>query len=197
MKIKLLLALLLVLVVGCSKPKEEEIVVKDPVIEEKLDENNPVVIMTMDSGDMIRVELYEELAPATVENFVSLVNLGFYDGLTFHRVIPGFMIQGGDPQGNGTGGPGHSIVGEFSSNGIENNLKHSRGVISMARSQQPNSAGSQFFLMHKDSPHLDGEYAGFGRVIQGIEVVDKIASVKTGQNDLPTEKQVIKSMTLE
>ena len=138
---------------------------------------NPIVRITMDSGKVIRLELYPETAPITVENFLDLVKKGFYNGLTFHRIISGFMIQGGDPDGNGMGGPGYSIKGEFKSNGVDNPLKHEKGVISMARSMDPNSAGSQFFIMHEAAPHLDGQYAAFGKVIEGLDVVDEIASV--------------------
>ena len=158
---------------------------------------NPIVNMTMADGSVIKLELYPETAPITVENFVSLVKKGFYDGLIFHRVINGFMIQGGDPEGTGMGGPGYEIKGEFASNGVKNDLKHERGVISMARSMRPDSAGSQFFIMHKDAPHLDGQYAAFGKVIEGIETVDKIAETKTDYSDRPYEDQVIKSMTVE
>ena len=140
---------------------------------------NPVVTITMNTGNTIKVELYPQVAPNTVNNFVSLVNKGFYNGKTFHRVIRGFMIQGGCPLGNGTGGPGYGIKGEFSANGFANNLNHTRGVISMARAMNPNSAGSQFFIMHADSPHLDGQYAAFGQVVEGIEVVDEIADQYT------------------
>ena len=146
---------------------------------------NPIITITMDDGKDIKIELYPDIAPITVENFVKLVKDGFYDGLTFHRIIPGFMIQGGDPEGTGMGGPGWSIKGEFSSNGVKNDLKHTRGVISMARSMNPNSAGSQFFIMHQDSPHLDGEYAAFGKVTEGMDEVDRIASIPTDWNDAP------------
>ena len=145
----------------------------------------------------IKVELNKEVAPLTVDNFVKLVNKGFYNGLTFHRVIKGFMIQGGCPKGNGTGGPGYSIKGEFATNGVNNPLKHTRGVISMARAMDPNSAGSQFFIMHQDAPYLDGQYAAFGKVIEGIEVVDAVASVKTNYYDMPLEKVVIKQIKIE
>lgn len=158
---------------------------------------NPIVRITMDSGKTIRLELYPEIAPITVENFLDLVNKGFYNGLTFHRIIPGFMIQGGDPSGNGTGGPGYSIKGEFKSNGVNNAMKHERGVISMARAFDPNSAGSQFFIMHKDAPHLDGEYAAFGKVIEGLEAVDEIASVETGFQDAPVKKVVMEKVEVE
>jgi peptidyl-prolyl cis-trans isomerase B (cyclophilin B) len=151
----------------------------------------------MESGDEIKIELYPEVAKNTVDNFIDLVEHEYYDGLIFHRVIPGFMIQGGCPDGTGMGGPGYSIKGEFNANGVKNDLKHDRGVISMARSQHPDSAGSQFFLMHKDSPHLDGQYAAFGKIIDGIEVVDKIAETKTGRQDRPNEDQVMETVTVE
>ena len=151
----------------------------------------------MENGDVMIGELYPEKAPETVENFVKLVEEGFYDGLTFHRVIPGFMIQGGCPLGNGTGGPGHTIKGEFLANGFNNDLKHERGVLSMARAMDPNSAGSQFFIMVATAPHLDGEYAGFGKIIEGMEAADKIVSVKTGFNDKPKDPQVMKKVTIE
>ncbi len=147
--------------------------------------NNPVITFELKNGKQIKVELYPDIAPNTVKNFVSLVQKGYYDGLIFHRVIKGFMIQGGCPDGNGMGGPGYSIKGEFNINGFQNDLKHSRGVISMARSMNPNSGGSQFFLMHKDSPHLDGQYAGFGMIVEGIEVVDEIADQVTDHGDRP------------
>lgn len=156
-----------------------------------------MVIIEMENGKKIKIELYPEHAPLTVENFESLVKKGFYDGLTFHRVIKGFMIQGGCPEGNGTGGPGHHILGEFKMNGVNNPVKHTRGVISMARSMSPNSAGSQFFIMHQDSQHLDGQYAAFGKVVEGMDVVDEIANVKTGKADAPLETQRIKKMTVE
>ena len=159
--------------------------------------SNPIVTIEMENGDIMKAELYPEIAPNTVNNFISLINKGFYDGLIFHRVIKGFMIQGGCPNGNGMGGPGYSIAGEFSSNGFTNNLKHEKGVLSMARTMQPNSAGSQFFIMHARAPHLDGEYAAFGRVIEGLDVVDKIASVRVNRMDKPLEDQRIKSMTVE
>lgn len=158
---------------------------------------NPVVTITMTNGDVMKAELYPEIAPNTVNNFISLVQKGFYDGLIFHRVISGFMIQGGDPQGTGMGGPGYSIKGEFAMNGVRNDLKHTRGVLSMARSMMPNSAGSQFFIMHANAPHLDGQYAAFGKVVEGLGVVDKIASVRTGWQDKPVEEQKIQSMTVE
>nr|WP_072536346.1 peptidylprolyl isomerase [Anaerococcus mediterraneensis] len=158
---------------------------------------NPIVTFEMENGDIFKVELYPEKAENTVRNFISLVNDGFYDGLIFHRVIKNFMIQGGDPEGTGMGGPGYAIAGEFSQNGYKNDLKHERGVISMARSMMPNSAGSQFFIMHKDSPHLDGSYAGFGRVIEGMDVVDKIATTKTDFSDKPKEEQKMKKVTVD
>jgi peptidyl-prolyl cis-trans isomerase B (cyclophilin B) len=158
---------------------------------------NPIVTFEMESGDVIRAELYPDIAPNSVNNFLSLVNKGFYNGLIFHRVIKGFMIQGGCPKGNGMGGPGYCIPGEFSANGQKNDLKHTRGVLSMARASDPNSAGSQFFLMHEDSPHLDGNYAAFGKVTEGMDVVDAIASVRTGMNDKPMSPQVIKKVTAD
>ena len=158
---------------------------------------NPIVRITMDSGKVIRLELYPETAPITVENFLDLVKKGFYNGLTFHRIISGFMIQGGDPDGNGMGGPGHSIKGEFKSNGVDNPLKHEKGVISMARSMDPTSAGSQFFIMHEAAPHLDGQYAAFGKVIEGLDVVDEIASVETGFQDAPVDKVIMEKVEIE
>lgn len=159
---------------------------------------NPVVTIEMENGKIIKAELYPEKAPNTVNNFISLVKSGFYDGVIFHRVISGFMIQGGDPAGVGTGGPGYTIKGEFALNGFKkNDLKHTRGVLSMARAMHPNSAGSQFFIMHKNSSHLDGQYAAFGKVIEGIEVVDEIASVKTDWNDKPQIPQTMKKVTVE
>ncbi|MCI6190056.1 MAG: peptidylprolyl isomerase [Clostridium sp.] len=158
---------------------------------------NPIVTITMENGGVIKAELYPEIAPNTVNNFIDLINRGFYDGLIFHRVIPGFMIQGGDPEGNGMGGPGYSIKGEFSRNGFKNELKHTKGVLSMARTMDPNSAGSQFFIMVEDAPHLDGQYASFGKVIEGMEVADEIVNAKTDYSDRPYEDQVIKSMTVE
>ena len=159
--------------------------------------SNPIVTITMENGDVMKAELYPEIAPNTVNNFISLVNKGFYNGLIFHRVIRGFMIQGGCPDGNGMGGPGYGIKGEFSQNGIKNDLKHTPGVLSMARSMMPNSAGSQFFIMHKNSPHLDGAYAAFGKVTEGLDVVNKIACVQTDYNDRPMTPQKISSITVE
>ena len=153
-----------------------------------------MITITMAHGKKIRIELYPETAPITVENFIKLVQDGFYDGLTFHRVIPGFMIQGGCPNGTGTGGPGWHIKGEFASNGVENPLKHTRGVISMARAMDPDSAGSQFFIMHQDAPHLDGQYAAFGKVVEGMDVVDEIASVQTDFRDKPLKLQVMEKV---
>ena len=158
---------------------------------------NPVITIQMKDGGVMKAELYPEIAPITVENFLSLAEKGFYDGLIFHRVISGFMIQGGDPTGTGMGGPGHTIKGEFRANGVVNNIKHERGVLSMARSMMPDSAGSQFFIMHKAAPHLDGQYAAFGRVIEGIEVVDRIASTKTDRSDRPVVEQKMKKVTVQ
>ena len=158
---------------------------------------NPVVTITMENGDVIKAELYPEVASNTVNNFISLVKKGYYDGLIFHRVIRGFMIQGGCPQGTGMGGPGYSIKGEFSQNGVKNDLKHTEGVLSMARSMMPNSAGSQFSIMHKDAPHLDGAYAAFGKVTEGMNIVDKIANERTDYSDRPLKEQKIKSMTVD
>lgn len=158
---------------------------------------NPIVTVTMKGGDVIKAELYPEIAPNSVNNFISLIQKKFYDGLIFHRVIKGFMIQGGCPEGTGMGDPGYSIKGEFSQNGFDNSLKHTEGVLSMARAQNPNSAGSQFFIMHKTSPHLDGAYAAFGKVIEGMDVVNKIAETKTDWNDRPTDPQVMESVTVE
>ncbi len=158
---------------------------------------NPVVTILMNSGKEIKLELYPEIAPNTVNSFISLVNSGFYDGICFHRVIFGFMIQGGDPMGTGMGGPGYKIKGEFLANGFKNTLKHTRGVISMARAMDKNSAGSQFFIMHEDAPHLDGQYAAFGKVISGIEVVDEIANVDVDWNDKPLEDIIMKKVTCE
>lgn len=158
---------------------------------------NPVVTITMENGDVMKAELYPEIAPNTVNNFISLVSKGYYDGLIFHRVIRGFMIQGGCPQGNGMGGPGYTIKGEFSQNGFKNDLKHTPGVLSMARAMHPDSAGSQFFIMHEAAPHLDGAYAAFGKVTEGMDVVNKIAEERTDYSDRPLKEQKIKSMTVE
>ena len=159
--------------------------------------NNPVVTIEMENGGVMKVELYPETAPNTVANFISLVEKGFYNGTIFHRVIPGFMIQGGDPEGTGMGGPGYRIKGEFTANRFQNDLKHTKGVISMARSGHPDSAGSQFFIMVDDAPHLDGQYASFGKVIEGIEVADQIVSVATNYSDRPLEEQRMRSVTVE
>ncbi len=159
--------------------------------------SNPIVTFEMENGDVFKAELYPQVAPNTVNNFISLVKKGFYDGLIFHRVIAGFMIQGGDPKGTGTGGPGYSIRGEFNSNRFKNDLKHTKGVLSMARTMAPNSAGSQFFIMHDDAPHLDGEYAAFGKVIEGLDAVDRIAAVRTNYNDRPRVDQTMKKVTVE
>lgn len=156
-----------------------------------------IVTFTMENGDIMKGELYPEIAPISVENFEKLANDGFYDGLIFHRVIPNFMIQGGCPDGTGMGGPGWNIKGEFAMNGVQNNLKHTRGVLSMARAMHPDSAGSQFFIMVANAPHLDGQYAAFGKITEGMEAADKIVSVKTNRQDKPNEPQVIKSVTVE
>lgn len=158
---------------------------------------NPIVTIEMEDGGVMKAELYPEVAPNSVNNFISLVSKGFYNGLIFHRCIPGFMIQGGCPQGTGMGGPGYSIKGEFSQNGVKNDLKHTEGVLSMARSMMPNSAGSQFFIMHKDAPHLDGAYAAFGKITEGMNIVDKIANERTDYSDRPLKEQKIKSMTVD
>ena len=159
--------------------------------------SNPIVTIKMFDGGVIKAELYPEIAPNTVNNFISLVEKGFYNGLIFHRVIPGFMIQGGCPKGNGTGGPGYEIPGEFTANGFQNDLKHTRGVLSMARAMDPDSAGSQFFIMHEDAPHLDGQYAAFGQVLEGMDVVDKIAATKTGWGDKPLTPQIMNKVTVD
>ena len=156
-----------------------------------------MITIEMKNGKKIKIELYPDIAPISCENFEKLVKSGFYDGLTFHRVIPGFMIQGGCPKGNGTGGPGWNIKGEFSSNGVKNDLKHTRGVLSMARSMAPDSAGSQFFIMHDDAPHLNGQYAAFGKVVEGMEVVDEIAETATDFRDMPLDPQIMKKVTIE
>jgi len=158
---------------------------------------NPIVTITMRNGDVMKAELYPEIAPNTVNNFISLINHNFYDGLIFHRVIKEFMLQGGDPEGTGMGGPGYGIKGEFSSNGFKNDLKHTEGVLSMARSMFPDSAGSQFFIMHKNAPHLDGDYAAFGKIIEGMDVVNKIAETATDYSDRPLEDQVMETVTVE
>ena len=162
-----------------------------------MENKNPIVTIKLNDGGVIKAELYPEIAPNTVNNFISLIKKGYYNGICFHRVIPGFMIQGGCPNGTGTGGPGYSIKGEFTSNGFKNDLKHTRGVLSMARTMMPNSAGSQFFIMHEDSPHLDGQYASFGKVVEGIEQVDKIAETKTDWHDRPYDDQIMSEVTVE
>lgn len=182
----ILVAMLLVCFVSCDNPDLKGV--------EKLNEESNYVLIEVDGYGEILIELYPDVAPQTVKNFKKLVGEGFYNGLTFHRIIEGFMIQGGDPKGNGTGGSGENIFGEFSSNGFENNLKHERGVISMARSELPNSASSQFFIMHQDASHLDGKYAAFGKVIYGMETVDEIATVQTNYNNRPLDKVVMKSV---
>ena len=162
-----------------------------------MEKKNPIVTIEMNDGQIIKAELYPQVAPNTVNNFVSLVSSGYYNGICFHRVISGFMIQGGDPKGTGTGGPGYSIKGEFTTNGFKNDLKHTRGVLSMARTMAPNSAGSQFFIMHEDAPYLDGQYASFGKVIEGLEVVDSIANCETDWSDRPVDEKIMKKVTVE
>lgn len=195
------LLLTIIFLTGCGTESNEED--EDSQSSENTDQEeesileNPIVTITMENDTKMVIELYPDIAPNTVNNFISLVEKGFYDGLIFHRVIPGFMIQGGDPDGRGTGGPGYGIKGEFNSNGFENNLMHERGVLSMARSQNPDSAGSQFFIMVEDSPHLDGEYAAFGKVIEGIEVADDIVSTERDQMDKPLEDQRIKAVEVD
>lgn len=201
-KVKIIIAslsLLLILVACSTQNKDEDSNKPNDGALVQSSESNPVVTITMMNRDTIEIELYPEVAPNTVNNFISLIEEGFYDGLIFHRVIPGFMIQGGDPDGTGMGGPGYSIPGEFLSNGFENNLKHVRGVISMARAKDPNSAGSQFFIMHDDNEGLDGDYAAFGVVIDGMETVDKIASVETVAQDRPAQghEQIIQKITVD
>ncbi|MBO9129247.1 peptidylprolyl isomerase [Bacillus sp. 165] len=178
---------------GCGKKEKEE---AQPTKKMKV-EKNPIVTIVMENDEQIKVELYPNIAPNTVTNFISLVQEGFYDGLTFHRIIPGFMIQGGDPEGTGMGGPGYTIKGEFSSNDFKNELKHTEGVISMARTNDPDSAGSQFFIMVGNTPQLDGEYAAFGKVIEGMNAVNQIAAVETGSADKPLAEQKMKKVTVE
>jgi peptidyl-prolyl cis-trans isomerase B (cyclophilin B) len=187
--------MLAILVVGCGTSTEEQPDSIEP--QQKNVEKNPIVTITMSNNEEITIELYPNTAPNTVTNFISLVEKGFYNGLIFHRVIPSFMIQGGDPEGTGTGGPGYGIKGEFSSNDFENNIKHDRGVISMARAKDPNSAGSQFFIMVNEASHLDGDYAAFGKVIEGMETVDKIVQVDSNAQNKPVEEQVMKNVTVE
>ena len=194
------LLVLMITVVGCTSKDKDETTEAPEIPEVNLEDvkkEKPIVTIEMDNGDKIVAELYPNIAPNTVNNFISLINKGFYDGLNFHRVIPGFMIQGGDPDGNGTGGPGYGIKGEFEANGVKNDIKHDRGVLSMARSKNPDSAGSQFFIMAADSPHLDGEYAGFGKVIEGMEAVDRIVSSERDGSDKPLEPQTIKTITVD
>ena len=162
-----------------------------------MEKKNPIVTIEMNDGQIIKAELYPEIAPNTVNNFVTLINSGYYNGICFHRVISGFMIQGGDPKGTGTGGPGYCIKGEFTNNGFKNDLKHTRGVLSMARTMMPNSAGSQFFIMHEDAPYLDNQYASFGKVIEGIEVVDSIANCETDWSDRPVDEKIMKKVTVD
>ena len=203
--IVLLLAALLVLSLACAKKTAEQTTKIDaPAAEEKdtkeetnVDKTYPIATITMKDGGQIQLELYPEVAPESVKNFISLANSGFYDGLIFHRVILGFMIQGGDPDGNGTGGPGYGIKGEFTANGVENNISHVRGVISMARAKPFDSAGSQFFIVQADSTYLDGQYAAFGRVISGMDVVDKIAKTTTDSHDKPYKDQVMETVRVE
>lgn len=189
------LILLLTLTVGCVNQDKEE-TDQEPVDYPEVEEN-PIVTITMEDDQEIIIELYPDIAPNSVANFIALIEDGYYDGIIFHRVIDGFMIQGGDPEGLGIGGPGYAIAGEFTSNGFENDLAHTRGVISMARSQSPNSAGSQFFIMHQDSPHLDTLYAGFGQVVEGMDVVDEIVVVERDGRDKPLEDIVMKTVTVD
>ncbi|MFV8830552.1 peptidylprolyl isomerase [Alkalihalobacterium sp. APHAB7] len=182
--------------VADQKNGAEEIEAEDEVVKQARSEENPIVTITMENDEQIIIELFPSIAPNTVTNFVSLIEDGFYDGVIFHRVIPGFMIQGGDPEGTGSGGPGYSIPGEFNANNFNNPLPHERGVISMARTNDPNSAGSQFFIMHDHSPHLDGNYAAFGKVIEGMAIVDNIAVVET-RGEAPKEEQRMKTVTVE
>lgn len=193
--------MILAIFTGCSSSSDEG---NDAANNDEADTERPeptgktpIVTMTMKNGGEVTIELYPDIAPNTVNNFISLVEDGFYDGLIFHRVIPGFMIQGGDPEGNGTGGPGYGIKGEFANNGFANDLAHEKGVLSMARSQSPDSAGSQFFIMTDEATHLDGDYAAFGKVVDGMEIVDEIVGVDKGAQDKPKKDQVIQSMTVE
>ncbi|WP_433708170.1 peptidylprolyl isomerase [Paenibacillus illinoisensis] len=189
----LIMALLLIVISGCGRPSSSA---TEPVPAPP-EGQNPVATIEMQDGQKIVIELYPDIAPNTVYNFISLANQGFYDGLIFHRVIPGFMIQGGDPNGNGSGGPGYAIKGEFTSNGHKNNLKHTRGVISMARTDNLDSAGSQFFIMLADADYLDNAYASFGKVTEGMDVVDGIAAQEVGQNDKPVTDQIMKKVTVD
>ena len=196
MKKLLIISACLLVLVGCAKKPEPTPVEPDTSEFTKVPESTMIATITTSEG-VIKAELYQNLAPETVNSFASLANNGFYDGLIFHRVIEGFMIQGGDPTGTGMGGPGYQIKGEFNANGFNNNLKHDRGVLSMARAQGMDTAGSQFFIMHQNSPHLDGQYAAFGMVIEGMDVVDKIATTTTGNNDKPETDMVIESITID
>lgn len=201
----LLVFLLTLLLAACGSSSDEAVEENSDTENEQTEtsgypsdvKENPIVTITMENDEQITIELYPKTAPNTVASFISLVEDGFYDGLIFHRVIPGFMIQGGDPEGNGTGNPGYSIAGEFSSNGFENTLTHEPGVLSMARSQSPDSAGSQFFIMTENSEHLDGDYAGFGKVTQGMETVDKIVSVERDGSDKPLDDQTMKKVEVD
>ena len=196
--IVLLLAALLLLSLACAKDTPTTAAATAETKEDtNVDKSHPIATITMKDGGVIELELYPEVAPESVKNFISLANSGFYDGLIFHRVISGFMIQGGDPKGNGTGGPGYSIKGEFKANGVENDIAHVRGVLSMARSNAYDSGGSQFFIMHQDAPHLDGNYAAFGRVISGMDVVDRIAMTTTDSKNKPYKDQVMASVRVE
>ena len=191
----LLLAVLFLLPLGCGKAKTAD---EPAETEPPVDKSHPLAAITMKDGGVITFELYPEIAPETVKNFISLANSGFYDGLLFHRVVPGFMIQGGDPNGNGTGGPGYAIQGEFAANGFENDLSHTRGTVSMGRKSTPyDSAGSQFFIVHEDKPSLDGQYAAFGRVISGMEVVDAIANTTTDSKKKPYKDQIMETVRVE
>ena len=192
----LVLALLAALLAGCGAGKQSENEAPQQAAGWPFDPNNPVATIEMNGGGIIEIELFPEVAPNTVNNFIALAQQGFYDGLTFHRVIPGFMVQGGDPDGTGGGGPGYSIKGEFSANDFPNELKHTRGVLSMARTMVPDSAGSQFFIMVADAPHLDGEYAAFGQVVGGMDVVDTIVNTPRGANDMPQEQQIMAKVTI-
>lgn len=200
----LVVVLAMSLMTGCKaseKNKEDKVVDSEAYLSKETEkepkDHNPVATIEMNNGDIIKLELYPEIAPNTVRNFIFLANSNFYNGTIFHRVIEGFMIQGGDPEGTGMGGPEYSIFGEFSKNGFENDLTHERGVISMARGNDKNSAGSQFFIVHQDSPHLNGDYAAFGKVIEGLDVVDKIATAKTGNNNKPKEDIIIKNISVD
>lgn len=202
MKVKFLLFSVIFMLTGCTAPAQPEETPPPSATPTQNKEEinvtkNPIVTIEMDEGGIIKAELYPNIAPNTVYNFISLINKGYYDGIVFHRVIPGFMIQGGDPNGIGTGGPGYSIKGEFTANGFKNDLKHTRGVLSMARARDMDSAGSQFFIMVADAPHLDNQYASFGKVIEGMEVADKIVSASKDSNNKPLQNQTMKKVTVE